>query len=193
MRYSSRRLVLRNSVADADIWAFAKRKGWRYLGHVPRDPERGVFYEARWDLGEENLAHFIIDEFADVLYMVVQHHDPQAAEDVARQIETGLPVDSLAHLAENFDVNMYPAGWAKALLRLAVGAPLSLDEEVRIRIHDSVGHRDARVRMATVWAIRYTAWPELHPILEQMERSETDPDVAQEIARTTEAFAAKFT
>ncbi|GAA2397495.1 hypothetical protein GCM10010191_00130 [Actinomadura vinacea] len=190
--HSSRRLILRSNVVDADIWGFAERQGWTYLGHVPRDSERGVFYEARWEVNDGNTVHFVIDEFADVLYMVVQHHDPKATAKLARRIEDGLPVQSLEALAEEFDVNMYPAGWAKAVLALGVGAPRSMYEEFLNRIRESIGHREARVRSAAVWAMRYAAWPELRQFLERMAQSETDPDVAGEIARAMEVFAAEY-
>lgn len=189
---SSRRIILRPDVLNEDIWSFAERQGWIYLGHVPRNPERGVFYEARWEPGGGGSVHFIIDEFADVLYMVAQHHDPQAADELAHQVEKALPVKSLETLVEDFDVNMYPAGWAKSLLALGVGAPKAVDEEVLSRFRQSFGHREAKVRMAIVWAIRYAAWPELQQYLEQMARLEADPNVASEIARAMEIFAAEY-
>ncbi|MFJ9211946.1 hypothetical protein [Streptomyces sp. NPDC102264] len=186
--HTSRRLVLRDSVEDSEIWSFAEQKGWHYLGHVPRDPARGVFYEARWEPTEGSTVHYIIDEFTDVVYMVVQHHEVEVAENLAGQLTDGLPIESLEELARNFDIHMYPAGWAKAVLRLGVGAPKEPDENFLLRIRESVGHPEARVRKAAVWAMRYAAWPEFSQDLKRMAKSESDPEVAKEITHAMETF-----
>ncbi|MFE3771945.1 hypothetical protein [Streptomyces sp. NPDC059122] len=188
-RHASRRVVLRNSIPDKAIWEFAEEQGWKYLGHVPRDPDRGVFYEARWESSDGNTVHFIIDEFADTLYMVAQNHIEKAADDIAERIQSSLPTYSVDQLAEEFDVNMYPAGWAAALLRLGVAAPKTTDEEILTRIRESVGHREAAVRRAALWAMRYAAWPELKGELEKMLSVEKEPEIAEEIRRAIEAFS----
>ncbi|MFF7791436.1 HEAT repeat domain-containing protein [Streptomyces sp. NPDC007991] len=187
-RHASRRIVLRNDIPDAQIWDFAERQGWSYLGHVPRDPERGVFYEARWETSQGNTVHFIIDEFADSLYMVAQHQSEAEADRIADTIQDSLPSYSVPQLAEEFDINMYPAGWAAWLLRLGVGAPKRPDDTVTSRIRDSIGHKKPAVRRAAVWAIRYTAWPELKSYLEHMRSDEQDPAVLAEIEEAIRVF-----
>ncbi|MFC8798755.1 hypothetical protein ACFT2C_13555 [Promicromonospora sp. NPDC057138] len=186
-RHASRNLVLQPSFEPADVRALAEDSGWDFFLEVDADPERGIFYEVRWDIADGGTVHYIVDEVVDASYMVARHDDPSIAEQVADRIAAALPFWTLDELLHDFDVNVYPAGWAKALLRLGAGAPKQADDEVVMRVKESIGHRDAQVRAAAIWAMVYTEWPVFRDILAGME-TDADPEVAAGAAWAVEAF-----
>lgn len=126
---------------------------------------------------------------SNVIDMISFHRDAGAAERLAQQIDETLPVWTLDEMLEAFDVNVSPAGWAKALMRLGVGAPLEETESVVSRVRQSVAHRESRVRRAAVWAMVYAAWPVFAEDLAQIARTDSDPQIAREAALAVEKLA----
>ncbi|HWU07508.1 MAG TPA: HEAT repeat domain-containing protein [Streptomyces sp.] len=189
-RFSSRNLVVREGAESEDIKAIADRNGWVFAGQVERDPGAGVFYEVKWDPGNGGSVHYIVDEFADVVYLVVRNDDQGAAEESADRIADQFPVRRLDDMLEEFDASVYPAGWAKALMRLGVGSPLVENSDVVTRVRESVEHKDARVRRAALWAMVYAEWPVYRALLAQMAGSDEDPHIAREAAQAVARFDA---
>ncbi|WP_405521762.1 hypothetical protein [Streptomyces canus] len=177
---TSRRLILRDQVDASDIRSFTQSTGWDFLGDIDRDPERGVFYEAKWDTGDGRSVHYIVDEFADVCYMVVANTDSDEAEETLSQIAGSLAAWTSEDLLNDCYVHVYPAGWAKSLLRLGAGAPLRAEDSVVSHVVFSSEHEDASVRSAAVWAMVYTAWPEFKEAMVRLARTDPDPQVARE-------------
>ncbi|GHH10965.1 hypothetical protein [Streptomyces lanatus] len=186
---TSRRLILHDRVEGADIQELAQRAGWTFLGDIDRDPERGVFYEAKWDIGNGGSAHYIVDEFADVPYMVVVHEDPSVTDETLATIEQSLAVWTVDEMLEDCYVNVWPAGWVKALLRVGAGAPLSAVPEIVEHIEFSAEHKYAEVRRAAVWAMTYTAWPEFQGCLTRLSGTDEDEEVAREAGLALEQLA----
>lgn len=186
---TSRRLILRDHVDAADIRSFTQSAEWTFLGDIDRDPERGVFYEAKWDTGDGGSVHYIVDEFADVHFMVVAQDDPDAAEATLSRIEGGLAVWTLDEMIEDCYVHVYPAGWAKSLLRLGAGAPLHPEESVVSHVLFSSKHQDPPVRRAALWAMVYTAWPEFKEPLTRLARTDEDSRIAREAQLALEQLA----
>lgn len=187
-RYASRKLVLHDRTEPEEVRAAAERNNWTFAGQIDRDQENGVFHEVRWNTDDGGSVHYVIDEFADVLYLVVRHEDPAAAERLAATIESSLPVWTVDDLLEECYVQVYPAGWAKALLRLGVGAPLEETEPVLAHVRFSAGHRDAEVRRAAVWAMVYAEWPVYREILANLAETDEDQRVSREAALAVEQF-----
>src|SRR4051794_19634151 len=99
-RYRSRNVVLRDEVQPATVRAFAERNGWTFHAQIESDPEKGVFYEVRWDVPGGGTAHYIIDEALDCIYLVVRHDDRAVAERLGGDIASRLPswtVEELLH------------------------------------------------------------------------------------------------
>ncbi|CAM5358283.1 HEAT repeat domain-containing protein [Streptomyces atroolivaceus] len=189
-RFSSRNLVVKEDAEPEEVRAFADRNGWDFVGQVERDPEKGTFYEVAWDAGDGGSIHYVVDEFADVVYLVVRNSDRIAAEERADRIADQLPVWRLDDMLEEFDASVYPAGWAKALMRLGVGSPLVENADVVTRVRESVQHKDARVRRAALWAMVYAEWPVYRTLLAQMAESDEDPRIAAEAAQAVTRFDA---
>lgn len=179
-RYSSRNVVLRDHVSAAEIRAAAERNGWVFSGEIERDPEHGIFYEARWDVGDHGAVHYVVDEFADVRYMVALNADTRSADAMAEEIAASLPSWSLDELLEELDVNIYPVGRAKSLMRLGVGSPRETDKTFVMRVRETITEFEARVRRAAVWAMVYTEWPAYRDMLAQMSRDDDDPEIRNE-------------
>ncbi|MCX5058290.1 HEAT repeat domain-containing protein [Streptomyces sp. NBC_00201] len=186
---TSRRLILRDHVDAAAIRAFTDNAGWTFLGDIDRDPDRGVFYEAKWDTDTGGSVHYIVDEFADVPYMVVSNDAPDVAEETLSRIEDGLAVWTLDEMLDDCYVHVYPAGWAKSLLRLGAGAPVHAVDSVVSHVVFSSEHDDAAVRRAAIWAMVYTAWPEFEEPLVRLARTDSDAQVAREAQLALEQLA----
>ncbi|MFH8679283.1 HEAT repeat domain-containing protein [Streptomyces lydicus] len=181
-----RRLILRDHVEAGDIRSFTRNSGWTFLGDIERDPERGVFYEAKWESGDGGSVHYVVDELADVHYMVVTNEDPEAAEKVRSRIEGALAVWTLDEMLDDCYVHVYPAGWAKSLLRLGAGAPVHAVESVVAHVVFSSEHQDAAVRRAAVRAMAYSAWWEFKESLARLAHTDDDPRIAEEAGRVLE-------
>ncbi|MFD4945280.1 hypothetical protein ACFWNT_22780 [Streptomyces sp. NPDC058409] len=170
------------------VRAVADQNGWIFFAQVESDPERGIFYEVRWDVPGGGTVHYILDEVVDCFYVVTRHDDRAIAERAADEIATQMSSWTLEEMLHDFDVNVYPAGWEKALLRLGAGAPIQDNEEVVIRVRESVQHKGVQVRQAAVWAMVYTEWPVFRDLLSTMAETDSDPEVARAAARATELF-----
>ncbi|MFC8798753.1 hypothetical protein ACFT2C_13545 [Promicromonospora sp. NPDC057138] len=185
-RHASRNLLLRPSFEPPQVRALAEDSGWRYAGQIDEDPERGIFFEARWDTADGGTVHYIVDDVADAAYLVARHDDPLIAEQVADRIVAALPVWTPEALLEVCYVKVYPAGWAKALKQLGLGAPKQADEQMVDHIKFSSEHQDAPVRMAAVWAMVYTEWPVFRDVLAGMAEKDPDPEVTARAARAVQ-------
>lgn len=186
---TSRRLILRDHVNGAEIRSFTQSVGWDFLGDIDRDPEQGIFYEAKWDSGGGGSVHYVVDEFADVHYMVVANEDLRAAEETLSLIEGALGVWTLDEMLEDCYVHVYPAGWVKSLLRLGAGAPLRAVDSVMEHVLYSSKYQDSPVRRAAVWAMVYAAWPEFKDVLVRLARTDEDPQVVREAQLALEQLA----
>ena len=173
-------MVLRDAVEVGEIRSLAARLGWNYVGDIDRDPERQVFYEAKWEVGGDVTAHYIVDELVDERYMVVAGDKESPVEDVVAKVEEHLDVWPFHDLLDEFDVSVHPAGQARSTLRLGAGSPLSADEEVLIRVRESAHHGDAAVREAALWAMVYAAWPEYRDDLAVLAGSDPVPEIARQ-------------
>ncbi|TCC08112.1 HEAT repeat domain-containing protein [Kribbella soli] len=178
---TSRRLILRDHVGNADVRAFVDAAGWTFVGQIDRDLEHGIGYEAKWSTDGGD-AHYVVDEFADVVYLLA----PDAAH---ASIENALSVWTLDELIEDSYVHVYPAGWAKSVLRLGAGAPVVADERVLDHLVFSAQHADVPVRRAALWAMVYAAWPEFTEALTALARDE-DPGIAREALDALELLSA---
>lgn len=185
-RHRSRNVVLHQEVTPSAVRAVAEQNGWIYHGQIESDPEKGTFYEVRWDLPRGGTVHYIVDEVADCVYLVVRHDDRAIAEHTADEVATQLRSWTLQEMVHDFDVNIYSAGWEKALLRLGAGAPIEQDDEVDLRIRESVQHKNERIRLTAVWAMVYTEWPVFRDLLSSMRDTDSDPEVARAAAHATE-------
>lgn len=186
LHHFSRRLVLRSYVTNEEIHAAARLDGWTFDAEIQRDPDRGICYEVKWRVGDTGSIHYVVDEFADVLYMVAVHPDAAARERLLERIAAQLPTWKARELLTDAYCHVYPAGWAKSLLWLGVGAPLEADEEIADHLRFSLGHKEASVRLAAVRAMVYTGWPELRAALEHTASADADPQVAREAGKVAE-------
>lgn len=179
-RHVGRRLILRDSVDNAEIRAFAEADGWTYEGDVPRDPENHAFYEAKWSLPGGLSAHYVADEFIDARYLVVAGDDGVRVHEASTRLESALDVWSVDDLETNFDVSVYPVEQARSVLLLGAGSPKRAVDTVVMRILEVVRHKDPRVRRAVVQAMVYSEWPEYREPLADMVAHDADPEVVRE-------------
>ncbi|MER7706369.1 HEAT repeat domain-containing protein [Kitasatospora sp. NPDC097605] len=178
--YVGRRLILRDSVDNAEIRAFAEAEGWAYQGDIARDPASHAFYEAKWSLPGGLSAHYVADEFIDARYLVVTGDDDTRVQAASARVEAALDVRSVDELEADLDVRADPFERARSVLLLGAGSPKRAVDSVVTRVLAAVRHRDARVRRAAVQAMVYAEWPEYREPLADLLTQETDPEVARQ-------------
>ncbi|GAA1382100.1 hypothetical protein GCM10009639_00800 [Kitasatospora putterlickiae] len=178
--HTGRRLILRDSVDNAGIRAFAEADGWTYQGDIARDPANQAFYEAKWSLPGGLSAHFVADEFVDARYLVVAGDDDAGVQEASARLEAALDVWSVADLETNFDVCVYPFEQARSVLLLGAGSPERAVDSVFTRVLEAVRHKEPRVRRAAVQAMVYAGWPEYREPLAELAARDADPEVARE-------------
>lgn len=179
-RHLGRRLILRDSVDNAGIRAFAEADGWTYEGDIARDPEHRSFYEAKWSRPGGLSAHFVADEFVDARYLVVAGDDGARVGEATERLEAALDVRSVDDLETDFDVSVYPVEQARSVLLLGVGAPRRAVGAVVMRVLEAVRHKDPGVRRAAVQAMVYSEWPEFREPLAETVAHDADPEVVRE-------------
>ncbi|TDC24605.1 HEAT repeat domain-containing protein [Streptomyces sp. 8K308] len=178
--FISHRLVVKDSVTPEDVEALADSLHWELAGHVPRDPKAHVHLSVTWRVDEATAAHFTEDDRVDERYFVVSGDDWSRIEQVLTGIQRGLAVWSVDELVLETDVNVYPAGRAKAVLRLGVGAPLEPEESVSSRVIGASTHPDADVRRGALWAMAYSQWPAYRQRLREMAEGDPSPTISRE-------------
>ncbi|MFE7559783.1 HEAT repeat domain-containing protein [Kitasatospora sp. NPDC057500] len=178
--HTGRRLILRDSVDNAGIRAFAGAEGWTYRGDIERDPANHAFYEAKWSLPGGLSAHFVADEFIDARYLVVSGDDGARVREVSARVEAALDVWSVEDLETEFDVCVYPFEQARSVLLLGAGSPERAVDSVVMRVLEALRHKDPRVRRAAVQAMVYAEWPEYRQPLAELAAHEADPEVLRE-------------
>ncbi|MDQ8702668.1 hypothetical protein RCO28_09225 [Streptomyces sp. LHD-70] len=184
----SRKVILRDSVTEDDIFEVTERNEWRYAGDVEPDPAQGTFYEARWATGKDGSLHYIVDDYACQSYMVAMDSDPRTAERVIAIIEQSLAVWSLDEAFRSYGAAAFAPSRAKSVLLLGLISPALPDDGLMERVRESSHHRDPRVRRASVWAMIYSEWDEYREDLARIASSDSDPEIAGEARKALDAI-----
>lgn len=187
--FTSRRLVLRDSVSPDEVELLAKSLGWQLACYVKRDADRGIDFSATWRADDVTSVHFIEDDYAQERYFVVSGSAYGQVEEVLNDIEAGIAVWSLDEMLLEVDGNIYPASKAKAVLRLGLGAPLEAVDSVLGRILTASRNPEPRVRRRAVRAIAYTPWPGYRERLEEIAEGDPDETTAREAGVLLRALA----
>ncbi|WP_330358809.1 HEAT repeat domain-containing protein [Streptomyces chartreusis] len=175
---TSQRLVLKDEVSWQDLREFTEEHEWRYIGMMDRDPDKRIYREAKWEVGSALFAHYVEDEFADERFIIATGGSADSRNRALAEISESVAVWSFEDLLYEVSGAAYPAGRARAVMRLGVGSPLQAVDSAVNRIERASKDSDLRVRKAAVWAMAYSDWPQYRPVLEIFVEREKDPQLA---------------
>ncbi|MGW1139963.1 HEAT repeat domain-containing protein [Streptomyces zhihengii] len=173
-----RRLVLRDEVSIDELRRRAETLGWRYAGMIDRDPDQRIYREMKWFAADDVAVHYVEDEFADERFLMAAGGNLEERNAVLGSIPGRVPVWSLEDLMYAVSSAAYPAGRARAVMRLGVGSPLNAYPPVVTRIERAAKDPDIRVRKSAVWAMAYSDWPEYRDVLENVAAHDADSQIA---------------
>ncbi|MEV0650441.1 HEAT repeat domain-containing protein [Phytomonospora sp. NPDC050363] len=178
MTDESHRLVLKDHAGFAALAECAETHGWTSLGMLERDPGQRVYRELAWSAGDDMTVHYVEDEFVDERFVFAKGGTAEARETALSGVAGTVAVWSLDDLMYEVSAAAYPAGRARAVMRLGVGSPARAVEGVLTRIERASRDADPRVRKCAVWAMGYADWPEYGPVLDRVAGDDVDPGIA---------------
>ncbi|HEY1176529.1 MAG TPA: hypothetical protein VGF17_10250 [Phytomonospora sp.] len=178
----SHRLVLKDHIGVVELMRAAEELGWDSLGMRDRDPVRRSYTELAWETAHGAAVHYIEDEFADERYVIARGGTASARERVLADFAARVDVWTLDDLMYEVSAAAYPAGRARAVMRLGVGSPPAAVDGVVVRITRAAADPDPRVRKTAVWAMAYADWPEYGDAL-TFASADRDPAIARAAAK----------
>ena len=140
------RLILRTSQAEADVENYASARQWIKEPEIPEDPEAGTLREVVWSVSSKVRLHYSVDDKTNCPFIYFTAPLANIGLGFIRQAQQNLDVHTYDLLLAEFDESRDPEDRTRALLRLALGSPLNLDDDSFNRITAALQDEDSRVR-----------------------------------------------
>lgn len=192
----TRRHVLRekDGAGEQQVERFAQTRGWPPVGATEADQAARAGYERVWQTGTALTLHYAEDPIIRQGYVFLAGDDPVALPGVEAELLAAVDHwpdgDLLAAVLNAPDSE--ELGYA--LVRAALGAPLSDDPPLVAQIRTALRDGDPGLRKEAVLATTYTGWPVFLDELRLLLTWEDD-DEARELAeaalRAAESSAAE--
>jgi hypothetical protein len=166
-------LVLREGTTEQDVAAFAEATNARKVKETTASPELGLTREVTWEIVSENYLHFGTEHPSGSSFVQVSGDDDEEVEArtaILREYYEPLTDDELLaalDAADTLDERRV------ALIRVGLGAPRTADDRFFTVIVNAMRDQSVRVREAGLWAATYALWPELLPLVEEMETTDS--------------------
>ncbi|MEV4114965.1 HEAT repeat domain-containing protein [Nonomuraea sp. NPDC049695] len=185
-RHRTRRFILRQPRAAAEVAAAAQLQGWTYVREVPG--------------GEGRMPYVVLDSGWPGISVLYFEHDaglcgivadsvlgPEALGTIATAVQGVLVPWMLTELLEEIDNG---PDRPFALQRAGLGAPGQADPAFLARFSAAAGDAEPDVRVASMLAMADTGWPECVPVLEQAARTDGDPAMRELATKAAELLSA---
>lgn len=188
--FRSRRVVFRDCPAEDDVIEFAVENGWIIARRIPEDQSSRTMGEIIWEVDDEARVSYVEEYYSGGCFVVAFASDPNVAQSIASIVEEALDAYSVDELIATVD-NSPGRGpqFARAIMRLAIGAPLEYDESVFSRLLIGLKSPVAMDRNITMTATMFTEWPEVLPVLRQAAMTDEDQQVRRQAEDVLSAFA----
>ncbi len=188
MELRSRRMILREGQNPADVENAIRALGGSADARVVRDFFGGR-REVEWLIGADLKVVQGEDGTSRCRYVQVFGNDEDDVMAAIESCEESLRPWSYDDLIRFYDI----AGGSKegphAVLRLALGAPPSYDDDFYSRVLNSMGNSDPAIRDAGVLAAASYGLRAFVPRLSELARNDSDPEVRDTARATLEAYA----
>lgn len=173
-------MLLKSNVTRGEIEYMALDLDWRL--YTRQEPDATGHYVV-WVDGEGDEQSVIIyteDEVAELRYISV---DGKNAEAVADQIKTTVAVYSREELEEGVARATEPDELTQALRRLGASLTKNFEQWAFDALSKGLAHPEPRVRLATLAAIGFPAWPAFLEPVARLQETDSDIRVLRRAAR----------
>jgi hypothetical protein len=177
----TRRHVLRgpDGLGEQQVARFAGTHGWAAIGGTELDDAAHTSYERIWQTGSALTLHYAEDPIIRQSYAFLAGDDPEAVPGIEAELLTAVdhwaPAELLVAVHNSTDSE--ERGYA--LVRAALGAPLSADGPLADSIRQALRDPDPGLRKEAVLATTYTGWPSLSEELRSLLTWEDDEEARQ--------------
>lgn len=186
MKLPSKRMILVPPTTREDFIEYASSAGWTYRSEVQEVRDRFVPYELAYsDADGQTWLRYVDDFAAEMPYVVVAGHD---YESVAELVSQGLPVYSDEDLLAWAEQATDSREVALSCRYVAVAAPAQRELRFFAALLRGLRHPDPAARVMCIRACAYPGWPELKPVLREIETVDPDPRVRDTAARMLAVF-----
>jgi hypothetical protein len=138
------------------------------------------------DVANGSMVSFFSDLENDVMYLQSKAASPEAMASLEKMFRNHISVASLDELKRDASLEKDPTG--SGLIRLALGAPIAVDDDIAGQLKSALKNQDPLVRGNAGYAIAITTWPELAPALAEAVEVEEHPELRDLLRRYTEAL-----
>lgn len=181
-----KRLILIPPTDREDFIEYATDAGLVYRSESQEDRAALIPYELIYsDSERQTWFHYIDDFISELRYVVVEGRD---VEEGAEHVAENLPVHSDADLLAWVTAAENPKELAAAVRHLAIIAPKKCDPQVLSGFLRGLRHADPAVRVISIHACGYPAWPELKPAIRQIKDSDPDRRVRDTARRMLDVY-----
>ncbi|PUB31834.1 hypothetical protein C8K30_101351 [Promicromonospora sp. AC04] len=188
-RHTTRRVVFVDHPALHEIVVYGREREWQLIAEIPAGVTKNAPREFVFEAGKASLeVHFCEDEVTQNSYAFVVGATRNVAESLITMIERDLDSWSRAQLLEEMDRGAGFDETGRALIRLALSAPLEFDQPVYDRVRDGLQHSDERLRDLSIWATSYTPWPEYRALLRDVAAHDDSERIRDRAARMLDSF-----
>jgi hypothetical protein len=136
-----------------------------------------IYVQDRLGLSPDADLWYVEDDISGSCYLQVSSPETRVAGEVLRAAESELSCWTREDLFRAVDEANDPLDLGLALLRLGLGAPVSVDEEIQSRIADEFYNEFEEVRDMAVWASSYAPLRQYLPDLEEVARNDESEKV----------------
>ncbi|MHA4818228.1 HEAT repeat domain-containing protein [Streptomyces aculeolatus] len=184
-RYRTRRFILRQPRAIDEVAAVARLHGWTYVREQPS--ETGKLHYVTLEAGLPGLLVLYFEHYdPDLCGIAIDSTlGPEPINTVATLVQGTLVPWMLTELLDEIDNG---ADRAFALRCAGFGVPSEADPAFLARFSATAEDSEPDVRIASIFAMAETGWPECGPILEKTARTDRDPAVRRLAARGAEVL-----
>ncbi|MFB7122951.1 MULTISPECIES: HEAT repeat domain-containing protein [Kitasatospora] len=188
MELRSRRMVLREGQNPEDVEEVIRALGGSEDTRVVREFFGGR-REVEWPIGDDLKLVQGEDGTSHCRYVQVLGDDEDDVMAAIESCEESLRPWSYEDLIRFYDLASGSEEGPHAVLRLALGAPPSPDDDFVARVLKSLGSSDPEIRDAGVLAAATYALSAFVPRLSELASSDADPEVRDTARATLEAYA----
>ncbi|MBP2477022.1 hypothetical protein JOF53_005894 [Crossiella equi] len=169
--YHSRRLVLRNEDAAEELEGMAAELGWSAYEQLSGEDEP---LRIQWRTAAGEAVRLVEDEDAACDYVFVIAPGRAEAEAVLATVERYVETWSRAELKQPYESAAEPKERGRALLLVALSAPMEFDRETFDIIVGALRSDSADLRAVACYVISYVPYDEFVPVLRDV--AENDPE-----------------
>ncbi|MDN3292742.1 HEAT repeat domain-containing protein [Streptomyces ficellus] len=187
----TRRLVLEDKPLD-DVTRVFSGAGYPLVVDIDEPERRGFHRQRAWEVIEGVRVFYVEDSLSQCAFVYTEGSDKETTEGMEPLLETQFRTVSLDRLLSDLpDPATATERDNQKILRAGLGAPNACDPAFLGTFTRLLRSPEPQVRLATAWALSYSAWPEALPVVREAMAMETDTDVLSVLGALREGLVEK--